>query len=195
VHWRSQGARTPVCSFRAGERGLGILPNRATERIEEPVMNNQNFTTTFSVDQTPEEVFDAINNVRGWWSGEIEGSTDKLGDEFTYRYQDVHYSKQKIIEVIPNKKVTWLVLDNHLNFIKDKNEWKGTKIIFEISKKGGKTEIRFTHLGLVPEYECFDICSTAWGSYINGSLRSLITAGKGQPNQKEIGNGERLLND
>lgn len=158
-------------------------------------MNNQNFTTTFSVDQTPEEVFDAINNVRGWWSGEIEGSTDKLGDEFTYRYQDVHYSKQKIIEVIPNKKVTWLVLDNHLNFIKDKNEWKGTKIIFEISKKGGKTEIRFTHLGLVPEYECFDICSTAWGSYINGSLRSLITAGKGQPNQKEIGNGERLLND
>ena len=52
-------------------------------------MENQNFTSAFSVGQTPEEAFAAINNVRGWWSGEpgIEGSTDKLGDEFTYRYK------------------------------------------------------------------------------------------------------------
>src|SRR5260370_31570543 len=87
-------------------------------------MKNQNFTTTFSVDQTAEEAFNAINNVRGWWPGEIEGSTDKLGDEFTYRYEDVHYSKQKITELIPGKKVLWLVLDSSLNFIPDKSEWK-----------------------------------------------------------------------
>ncbi len=113
-------------------------------------MNDQNFTTTFTVDQTPEEAFAAINNVRGWWSGEIEGSTDKLGDEFTYRYEDVHYSKQKVTELIPGKKVVWLVLDGYLNFTEDKTEWKGTEITFEISKKGDKSEIRFTHLGLVP---------------------------------------------
>lgn len=148
-------------------------------------MNAQNYTTSFTVDQTPEEVFAAINSVRRWWSGEIEGSTDKLGDEFTYRYEDVHYSKQKITEFIPNKKVVWLVLDGYLNFVKDKSEWKGTEIMFEVSKKGDKTEVRFTHRGLVPEYECYNDCSTAWGSYINGSLKSLITTGKGQPNQKE----------
>jgi hypothetical protein len=150
-------------------------------------MNDQNITTTFWVDQTPKEAFDAINNVRGWWSGEIEGSTDKLGDEFTYRYQDVHYSKQKIIELIPGKKVVWLVLDSTLNFVEDKSEWNGTKIVFEISKKGNKTEIRFTHAGLVPQNECYNACSDAWGFYINGSLRSLITKGMGQPNPKEKG--------
>jgi hypothetical protein len=148
-------------------------------------MNDQNLTTTFTVDQTPEEAFAAINNVRGWWSGEIEGSTDKLGDEWTYRYKDIHYSKQKITELIPGKKVVWLVLDGYLNFVEDKTEWKGTRITFEVAKKGDKTEVRFTHIGLVPEVECFNACSDAWGSYINGSLRSLITTGKGKPNQKE----------
>ena len=147
-------------------------------------MNDKNLTTTFTVDQTPEEAFAAINNVRGWWSGEIEGNTDKLDDEFTYRYQDLHRSKQKITELIPGKKVVWLVLDSYLSFIEDKTEWNGTKITFEISNKGDKTEVRFTHVGLVPDHECYGACSNAWGSYINDSLRSLITTGKRQPNQK-----------
>jgi len=148
-------------------------------------MNNQNYTTAFTVDQTPKEAFAAINNVREWWSGNIEGNTDKLGDEWTYRYEDIHYSKQRITELVPDKKVVWLVLDSSLNFVKDKSEWNGTKITFEIAKKGDKTEVRFTHAGLVPDYECYGACSNAWGSYINGSLRSLITKGKGQPNKKE----------
>ena len=148
-------------------------------------MNGQTFATAFSVDQTPKQVFAAINNVRGWWSEEIEGDTGKLGDEFKYRYKDIHRSKIKLTEVIPDKKVVWLVLDNYFNFTEDKSEWKGTKVVFEIAKKGNKTEVRFAHQGLVPEYECFDVCSNAWRSYINGSLRSLIATGKGNPNKKE----------
>ena len=145
-------------------------------------MNAQSFTATFTVDQTPEEVFAAINNVRGWWSGDIEGSTDKLGDEWTYRYKDIHYSKQKVTELVPGKRVAWHVLDGYLDFVEDKEEWTGTDITFDITKKGDKTIVRFTHLGLVPDFECFDNCSNAWGFYINGSLRSLITTGEGQPN-------------
>jgi len=148
-------------------------------------MKSQNYSSTFTVDQTPEEAFAAINNVRDWWSGNIEGSTNKLGDEWTYRYKDVHYSKQKITELVPGKKVVWLVLDSYLNFIEDKTEWNGTKITFEIGKNGDKTEVRFDHLGLTPEVECYDACSNAWGGYVNGSLRNLITRGKGQPNRKE----------
>jgi hypothetical protein len=148
-------------------------------------MKDQNLTRSFTVDQTPEEAFAAINKVREWWSGEIEGSTDKLGAEFTYRYKDVHYSKQKIAELVPGKKVVWLVEDSYLSFIEDKTEWNGTKVVFEISKKGGKTEVRFTHVGLAPNDECFKACSDAWGFYITGSLRNLIATGKGEPNKKE----------
>jgi len=148
-------------------------------------MSDQNFAATITVDQTPEEAIEAIRNVGGWWSEQIEGSTDKVGDEFIYRYQDVHSCKMKLVEVIPQEKVAWTVLENYFKFTKDKTEWLGTKIVFDVFRKGNKTEIRFTHEGLVPEYECFNICSKAWGSYINGSLRSLITTGKGQPNPKE----------
>ncbi len=148
-------------------------------------MKSSNYTTSFVVDETPEEAFAAINNVRGWWSGNIEGSTNKLGDEWTYRYKDVHYSKQKITELVPGKKVVWLVLDSYLNFIEDKTEWNGSKITFEIAKKGRHTQVRFTHVGLVPEVECYDACTNAWGGYVNTSLRNLITKGKGQSNKKE----------
>jgi len=148
-------------------------------------MKDQNLTITFTVDQSPEEVFDAINNVRGWWSGEIDGSTDKLGEEWTYRYKDVHRSTQKITELVPGKKVVWHVTDATLNFVKDKTEWNGTDIVFEIKSKDGKTELRFTHIGLVPTFECYGGCSGAWGFYINDSLRNLITKGSGHPNPKE----------
>ncbi len=144
-------------------------------------MKNHSFTAAFSVDQTSDEAFNAINNVRGWWSGEIEGDTDKLGVEFTYRYKDIHRSKQKITEFIPGKKVVWHVLESQLSFVRDKSEWNDTDIVFEISETEGKTEVRFTHVGLVPQYECFGSCSNAWGTLVNGNLRKLITTGKVQP--------------
>jgi len=148
-------------------------------------MTTQHFTSTIQVSKTPQEAFDAINNVRGWWSGNIEGRTDHVGDVWTYRYKDMHYSKQKVTELAPGKRVVWDVIDAKLNFVDDKTEWNGTKIVFDIAKKGGKTEVRFTHEGLASNFECYDACSSAWGSYITGSLRNLIETGAGHPNPTE----------
>jgi hypothetical protein len=61
------------------------------------------------------------------------------------------------------------------------------------ARSGGKsgparartTQIRFTHVGLVPDYECYDLCRDAWGTYIRDSLRSLIQTGKGRPSPDE----------
>ena len=134
-------------------------------------MQNQNFTTSFLVDKTPEEVFNAVINIPGWWSGEISGDPNKLGSEFIYRVPDVHYSKQKVTELIQNKKIVWNVADASLTFVKNKDEWKGSDIIFEITKKDDETELRFTHKGLVPEFECYDACSNAWDMLVNGNLK------------------------
>ncbi len=148
-------------------------------------MKDQDLTITISVDKTSKEAFDAINNVRGWWSEEVIGGTEKLNDEFTYKARDLHRCTMKLTEVIPNQKVVWLVLDNYFSFTKDQTEWKGTKVIFEISEQDGKTQVSFTHQGLVPQHECYEVCSNAWTGYITGSLYNLITTGKGEPNPKE----------
>jgi hypothetical protein len=153
------------------------------------------FTTTLLVDQTPQEVFNAVNNVRWWWSEEIEGDTDQLHATFNYHYHDVHRAKIKIIEFVPAKKVVWLVEDNYFNFTKDKHEWKGTKIIFDISERDSQTQLQFTHEGLVPECECYDICEDAWTNYIHTSLRELLVTGKGQPNPKEGGFNQQLIDE
>jgi hypothetical protein len=148
-------------------------------------MNKQDYTTTILVSQSSEAIFNAINNARGWWSEDIEGGTDQLNDVFFYHYKDIHLCKIKLIEVVPDKKVVWHVLDNHFSFVDDKSEWKDTKVVFDISTEGDQTRLKFTHEGLVPEYECYSICFEAWGNYINKSLYKLIAIGKGEPNPKE----------
>jgi len=145
----------------------------------------QDYTATITVDQSPEKALKAITNIRGWWSEQVEGNTDKLNEEFVYHYKDIHFCKMKLVELVPNEKVVWLVLDNYFNFIKDKKEWKGTKLVFDISPRDGKTEVRFTHQGLVPQYECYEICREAWTNYITNSLRNYINTGKGEPTPKD----------
>jgi Activator of Hsp90 ATPase homolog 1-like protein len=148
-------------------------------------MNNDNLTIAFTVQQSPDQAFAAITSVRDWWSGEIEGRTDQHGAVFTYRYQDIHRSTQRITELVPARRVVWHIEDSYLSFVPDKSEWTGTDVIFEVTPTDAGTEVRFTHVGLAPDVPCFDSCSSAWQFYIGGSLRNLITQDQGQPNPKE----------
>lgn len=143
-------------------------------------MDNQNFSTTIVVTQSPSEVFKAINNPRAWWSEGIEGTTDQLNAEWTYHFEDTHRSKMKVIEMIPDKKVAWLVEENYFKNAKDQSEWVGNTITFEISKQDGKTKMIFTQIGLVPACDCYKICDWGWTGFVQKSLYGLITTGKGQ---------------
>jgi hypothetical protein len=143
-------------------------------------MDNHNLSIVVQVESDSQLAFDSINNVTAWWTANLEGGTSALNNEFVVQFGDVHFSRQKIVEMIPAKKVVWLVTESRLNFVADVQEWTGTRIIFDVISENGITYIRFTHEGLVPQVECYDACSGAWSQYMV-SLQQLINTGKGEP--------------
>ena len=142
-------------------------------------MQNKSYTASIELAQSPTEVFNRMNDVSKWWSKEFTGNSTKLNDEFVIRFRDVHYSKQKLIEVIPDKKVVWLVTDSKITWIENnKEEWTNTNMVFEISTKGDKTILQFTHEGLVPTEECYEKCEQGWNMIIKDWLFNFIATGK-----------------
>jgi hypothetical protein len=142
-------------------------------------IRNKSYSTTIEVIQSPELVFEHVSDVSKWWSKDFEGSSTKFNDEFVICHPGAHYSKQKLIEVIPDKKIVWLVTDSNLNWIKnDKHEWTNTKMVFEITIKGDKTLLHFTHEGLVPEKECYARCEQGWNMVIENRLFNFIANGE-----------------
>ena len=149
-------------------------------------MSNKNFNITFAVDKSAEEVFNAVTNISKWWTENVRGNSLALNDEFTVQFEDMHFSKQKLVEFVAGKKIVWLVTDSKLSWLKNKQEWTDTKIVFEISDHDKKTQLQFTHIGLVSGVECYNDCASAWSQYIRSSLYKLITTGKGQPEPATI---------
>jgi len=144
-------------------------------------VTDQSYTTSFTVEQNPYDVYRAINDVRGWWEETIVGRTHEVNDEFVHWVPGVHFARIRVDELLPGKRVVWRVLDNWMSFIDDQSEWKGTQVRFDIAATDGGTEVRFTHVGLTPADKCFDVCRDAWGVYVRDSLRSLIATGVGKP--------------
>jgi hypothetical protein len=143
-------------------------------------MTTTDFSTILVVDQTPEEAFDAIANVNAWWAKNFKGNSKNENDVFSVKFGDT-FVDFKIIESLPGKRVVWLVTDCNLHWLTDKKEWKDTRVVWDIAPIGNTTEVVMTHIGLVPEAECYDDCSAGWGKHIKSSLYKLLSEGVGLP--------------
>ncbi len=148
-------------------------------------MKKQDYTASILVTTTANKAFKSINHIVAWWTENIEGSSEKLNDVFTIRFGGESFVTMKIVESVPDKKVVWAVTDCYLHWFADKKEWKGTRIVFEISAEGDSTRIQFTHVGLEPQVECYDTCVKGWDQYFKDSLAKLVNEGKGLPQRKQ----------
>lgn len=144
--------------------------------------NNADYSISFTVDRTPAEAFAAIVDPRAWWSSTIEGRADKVGEMFNHTHRDMHRCRLGVTELVPGERVTWHVLENYFSFTADSAEWTDTDLMFRIAETAGGTLVTFTHVGLVPQYECYEVCSGAWTNAIGGSLQRLIATGTGNAN-------------
>jgi hypothetical protein len=130
---------------------------------------------------TPAAAYAAICDVRAWWSGDLTGRTDRLGEEWDYRVPGIHYSAFRTTVLEPGRTVVWRCTASELTFTEEPDEWTGTSVRFDLRAVDGGTEVTFTHEGLTPAVECFGVCEVAWGEYVLGSLRELMDTGHGRP--------------
>ena len=139
------------------------------------------FKSTFTVDRTPAEVFAAINTPQTWWNELIEGSAAAVNHEFGFDMPGVHRTRIRVTEAVPGQRVVWRVLENNFSFVEDQDEWLGTDVVFDIEPGEAGTTVNLTHVGLVPQFECYEVCSGAWTHHLNAGLRALLTTGNPAP--------------
>ena len=153
----------------------------------QPLGCMSDYAITYTVEASPAEVFAAINDVRAWWDGVIQGPTEHVGDVFTYSHEPEHRSVQRITESVPGERVVWHIDEAELTFVEDRGEWTSTDVVFEIDPAPDGARLTFTHRGLRPDVECYEACSTAWGFYVSGALRRRVegTAGRSGVTKRE----------
>ena len=148
--------------------------------------NNQNltqsksFSYSFMVNKKPLQLFDFLLYVNNWWVGFyheiITGDSTKLNEEFSFMAGgDIHYSKFKLVELIANQKIVWEVTDSNLSFLEETDEWTGTRMGFDLMEQDGITKITFMHFGLVPQFECYGQCTSAWRQYLDKLVERVKT--------------------
>ncbi len=143
----------------------------------------QDFSYSLTVNASPKEVMEKIGQVNSWWAKNFKGKAGKVNDEFS-----VYFGKPgdtfvnfKISEMIPEKKISWLVTDCNLHWINDTKEWKNNEIIWNLNQMNGKTTIDFVHKGMTSESECYESCKPGWTHHIKDSLVKLIEEDTGFP--------------
>ena len=148
------------------------------------ILHDKNYNCTFSVDNTPHEVFDAICCLQDWWTKNVTGQALQKEDIFTVQFGETQVSFS-IAEIVPDQKIVWQVTDSFLHWLNDKKEWNNTKIVFNITGTNEGTKMSMTHIGIRPGIECYENCRKGWDFYAGNSLRKLITDKKGMPDTKQ----------
>jgi len=150
-------------------------------------MPEQDYSTEMLVSAKPEFVYNAITKeIDKWWT-ELSNKALQVGEQLTVKFEKTTSWVMTVSEASPNQSLAWKVTEaNHdLENISKKDEWKGTSIKWKIEKNGSGSKITFTHEGLFPALECYEICEGGW-DYFLGSLKNYLETGKGNPYKESI---------
>lgn len=145
-------------------------------------MKIQNYQASITVPVTAREAIEKISRLPAWWASNFEGSAQRLDDVFTVRFGET-WVTFKVVESVADKRIEWEIVDCFLHWLADKTEWKNTYLVWDLASNQGSTRVDFTHVGLIPEIECYDMCTKGWDFYIKESLLKWLTQNKGLPNE------------
>ncbi|MBV8657523.1 MAG: SRPBCC domain-containing protein [Burkholderiales bacterium] len=122
-----------------------------------------------------------LEGLRAWWTQDCDGEAE-LGGTLHFRFGNC-YKDMQIERQVPIQEVRWRCTVAHIGVegLARKDEWVGTQVIFRLTPVAeGATRLDFEHIGLVPTFECYDLCSDGWRHFM-GSLQKLVETGHGTP--------------
>ncbi|HEX6850223.1 MAG TPA: SRPBCC domain-containing protein [Candidatus Polarisedimenticolaceae bacterium] len=142
------------------------------------------FRQNLLLQATPAAIYAALTTkegLRGWWSQDCQGQTHP-GGVLTFRFGP-HHKEMRIEKMEADREVRWRCVGAHIAFLEKKDEWVGTQIVFRLTPEGeGRTRLEFEHVGLVPSFECYEVCDSGW-KYFLASLRGFVETGRGTPHE------------
>lgn len=135
---------------------------------------SESFRTIIHVASTPKEAFAAISRPQEWWNPQIAEPSEAVGDEFGFDEPGLHRTRLRVVEAAPGRRIVWRVVENHFGFVEDQEEWVGTDIVFDIEPGEHGVTVTLTHVGLVPEFECYSVCAGAWTYLLGSNIRQML---------------------
>ena len=142
-------------------------------------MNQYDILHRVGIKSAADHVYEALTTcegLSGWWTNDTRGETS-VGGVIQFRFP-VGGFDMKVLELDPNKRVLWQVVDGP-------KEWIGTKISWELRQEGDYALVLFKHQGWKEPVEFMHHCSTKWALFLM-SLKSVVETGKGAPSPNDI---------
>ena len=140
-------------------------------------MSEQDYTATVRVEASKDEVFRALTTLEGlsaWWTPATGDPT--TGGVITFTFGPQGAAVMRVDLADRDAGVRWTTLECLVE------DWVGTSQQFDLTGlPGGGTEIRFRHVGLTPELECYGDCKNGWDHFVD-SLAVYAETGTGNPN-------------
>lgn len=112
-----------------------------------------------AIEAPPEKVYPAVatqKGLRGWWTADTTAEEQVGGKaEFGFDKRTLVF-RMTIEELAPPKHVVWSCHGDH-------EEWKGTKLIWDIAASDEGSVLRFRHANWKERSSFFATCNSTWG--------------------------------
>jgi hypothetical protein len=151
-------------------------------------VQTQDYQCTIAARISPAEAFEGIARPgHRMVKRDFTGRDRKAGDTFTVRFGKT-FVDFKIAEAIAPTHAVWQLTDSNLEWLQDKKEWTGMTVVWDISSDdGGTTQVRMTHVGLVPRDRVLQRVQAGLG--LLRRTKPAKTAGRGH---RPAGSGEQI---
>jgi uncharacterized protein YndB with AHSA1/START domain/limonene-1,2-epoxide hydrolase len=137
------------------------------------------YEAEIAIEAPRRRVFEALTTLEGlagWWASSATGSGSP-GANFELGFAGLDETiTWRVDTVVAPSSAMWTCL-RHTGL----PDWDGTKIVFELREHDAAlTVLKFRHIGLVPELECYEQCHAGWEHFLP-SLRAYAERGQGTP--------------